>query len=128
MKLHEVLCIMRHPSLLWRKEVAVRQGSWGARFDTLFQSGPKLRCKLWGCIDNNYGACDRCGSEVYGGFIHIGESLLWPITDRWERLRKCIANTIDPPRCPECERRMKRREWSYGCCERPECRSTYVPF
>ena len=88
----------------------------------------RLRCRMFGCVDNNYNVCDRCGGEIYGDFIFSEEAVLWLIIDRWHRFRRWLAFTVWPPRCPECGAAMKRREWEYGCCERERCRASWLPF
>lgn len=82
----------------------------------------RIKCKLFGCIDNGHGDCDRCGAWIYDSFITVDMSLLMPMVFRLERAWVSIAGA----KCSECGKRywLERHR---PCCS-PECFDKWIPF
>ena len=84
----------------------------------------RIRCILWGCWTDQYGACPKCGCALYDAdFVQEGK-LAW-LQQFWWRLRHgiCLFTTRH---CAVCNKRMWFT-WSSPCCSE-KCNDEYIPF
>lgn len=87
------------------------------------------RCYLTGCRTSTFrgylsSRCDRCGSELYDGWI---EATLWdPLQSWWYD----FTARLKPRRCAGCGGwigwRFRGQAWPDFCS--PECEDGWIPF
>lgn len=88
----------------------------------------RLRCVWFGCVENEFSNCDRCGCHLHdGGFIDRGK--LAPLFDWWWRVRLWARYKCWPwNRCTQCGKRLGlRRPVSDEFCSE-KCHDAWLPF
>lgn len=90
-------------------------------------------CWLMGCVDNQYGYCDRCGAGLYCDEFGRPRFRDDPcvLVRLWNSLRSFLSrvrNRVLGVQCEVCHRRFRPKINSEATLCSDECYSKWIPF
>lgn len=83
----------------------------------------RIKCRLVGCYTDEYPCCERCGEDLYEGFISYGK--LEPLFRLYWRMYRAIRLYRERT-CDCCGKKFRSRRTVDVCSD--ECHENWLPF